>query len=174
MHMERAIPNYPLYLLFLGRRALHTGEHHSHSLWGVTGPWIIELEMAFPSFLYKIFMYLNLFCFVFFLTVSFGWCIKGKWIPRQLSGKESICQYRRLGFDPWVGKIPWIRKWPLTPVFLLEESQEQGSLEDNSPWGHKETDTITKHVSSQKKPRDLPTQFGSSLESLLSHRLSTF
>ena len=96
------------------------------------------------------------------------------WVPWWLSREESACQCRRLGFDPWVGKIPWIRKWPLTPVFLLEESQEQGSLEDNSPWGHKETDTITKHVSSQKKPRDLPTQFGSSLESLLSHRLSTF
>ena len=21
-------------------------------------------------------------------------------------------------FDPWVGKIPWRRKWQLTPVFL--------------------------------------------------------
>ena len=91
-----------------------------------------------------------------------------------LSGKESPCQYRRLGFDPWVGKITWMRKWPPTPVFLSEESQGQGSLEDNSPWGHKETDTITKHVLSQEQPRDLPTQFGSSLESLLSHRLSTF
>ena len=24
-------------------------------------------------------------------------------------------------FDPWVGKIPWRRKWQLTPVFLLGE-----------------------------------------------------
>ena len=172
MHMERAIPNYPLYLLFLERKALHTGEHHSHSLWGVTGPWIIELEMALPSFLYKIFMYLNLFFFPH--PVSFGWCIKGKWIPRQLSGKESTCQYRRLGFDPWVGKVPWMRKWPLTAVFLPEESQGQGSLVDNSPWAHKETDTITKHVLSQEQPWNLSSQFGGSLESLLSHRLSTF
>ena len=31
-------------------------------------------------------------------------------IPRRLSGKEPACQYRRhqrLGFDPWVGEIPW-------------------------------------------------------------------
>jgi len=28
-------------------------------------------------------------------------------LPRWLSGKESACQCRRLGFDPWVGKIPW-------------------------------------------------------------------
>ena len=26
-------------------------------------------------------------------------------------GKESVCQCRRCGFDPWVGKIPWRRKW---------------------------------------------------------------
>ena len=34
-----------------------------------------------------------------------------------------IClQCRRLGFDPWVGKIPWRRAWQLTPVFLPGES----------------------------------------------------
>ena len=31
-------------------------------------------------------------------------------LPRWLSGKESNCQWR-CGFDPWVGKIPWLRKW---------------------------------------------------------------
>ena len=31
------------------------------------------------------------------------------------SGKESACQCRRLEFDPWVGKIPWSRKWKPTP-----------------------------------------------------------
>ena len=41
--------------------------------------------------------------------------------PLWLSGKESPCQcwsHRRLGFDPWVGKIPWRRQWQPTPVFL--------------------------------------------------------
>ena len=33
-----------------------------------------------------------------------------------LSGKESTCQCRRRGFDPWVGKIPWRRKWQPIPV----------------------------------------------------------
>ena len=40
--------------------------------------------------------------------------------PRWLSGKESACQYRRLrkwGLDPWVGKIPWRRKWQPTPLY---------------------------------------------------------
>ena len=31
-------------------------------------------------------------------------------------------------FDPWVGKIPWRRKWQPTPVFLPGESHGQRSL----------------------------------------------
>ena len=32
---------------------------------------------------------------------------------------QSIClQCRRPGFNPWVGKNPWRRKWPPTPVLL--------------------------------------------------------
>ena len=31
-------------------------------------------------------------------------------------------------FDPWVGKIPWRRKWQCTPVFLLGKSHGQRSL----------------------------------------------
>ena len=36
--------------------------------------------------------------------------------------------HRRCGFNPWVGKVPWRRKWQPTPVFLLGESHEQRSL----------------------------------------------
>ena len=35
-----------------------------------------------------------------------GLCLKSCGLPRWLSGKESTCQCRRPGFDPWVGKIP--------------------------------------------------------------------
>ena len=45
------------------------------------------------------------------------------------------------GFDLWVGKIPWSRKWKLAPVFLPGKSLGQGSLVGYSPWGHKELDT---------------------------------
>ena len=55
-----------------------------------------------------------------------------------LSGKESACQFRRLGFDPWVGEIPWRRKWQPTPVFMPGKSHGQRSLVGYSPWGHKE------------------------------------
>ena len=49
-------------------------------------------------------------------------------LPRGLSGKEFACQcrrLRRLGFDPWVGKIPWSRKWQPAPVFLPGKFLEQ-------------------------------------------------
>jgi len=37
-------------------------------------------------------------------------------------------------FDPWVGKIPWRRKWLPTPVFLPGESPGQRSLAGYSAW----------------------------------------
>jgi len=37
-------------------------------------------------------------------------------------------QCRRLGFDPWVRKIPWRRKWQPTPVFSPGKSHGQRSL----------------------------------------------
>ena len=47
---------------------------------------------------------------------------------------------RRLGFDPWVRKIPWRREWLPTPVILPGEFQGQRSLIGYGPWGHKELD----------------------------------
>ena len=44
-----------------------------------------------------------------------------------LSGKESACQWRRRGFDPWVRKIPWRRKWQPTPVFLPQNPENKGA-----------------------------------------------
>ena len=44
---------------------------------------------------------------------------------------------RRHGFDPWVRKIPWKRKWQPIPVFLPGESHGQRSLVSYSPWGCK-------------------------------------
>ena len=40
-----------------------------------------------------------------------------------------------------VGKIPWRREQPPTPVFSNEESHGQRSLVGYSPWGLKESDT---------------------------------
>ena len=58
-------------------------------------------------------------------------------LPKCLSGKESTCRYRRYVFDPWVGNIPWRRKWQPAPVFLPGKSHGQRSPEGYSPWDHR-------------------------------------
>ena len=57
-------------------------------------------------------------------------------------------QYRRPGFDPWVGEIPWRREWLSTAVFLPGESHGQRSLVGCSPRGGKELDTTEQLVRS--------------------------
>ena len=47
---------------------------------------------------------------------------------------------RRPGFDPWLGKIPWRRKWQPTPVLLPGESHGGRSLVGYSLWGRKESE----------------------------------
>ena len=57
--------------------------------------------------------------------------------PAGASGKEPTWQCRRPkkhGFDPWVRKIPWRRKWQHTPVFSPGKSQGPKSLVGYSPW----------------------------------------
>ena len=44
------------------------------------------------------------------------------------------------GFDFWVGKIPWRRKWQPAPVSLPGKFHGRRSLAGYSPWGHKESD----------------------------------
>ena len=60
-----------------------------------------------------------------------------KGLPSWLSGKESHLPSRRGRFNPWVGKIPWRRKWQPIPVFSPGKSHRQSSLAGYSPWGHK-------------------------------------
>ena len=51
----------------------------------------------------------------------------------EANGKEPVSQcrrHKRLGFDPWVGKIPWRRAWQPTPEFLPGESVDRGAWWD--------------------------------------------
>ena len=48
---------------------------------------------------------------------------------------------QRPGFDPWVEKIPWKRKWKPTPVFLPGKSLGWRRLFGYSPRVRKELDT---------------------------------
>ena len=55
---------------------------------------------------------------------------------------------KRHGFDPWVGKIPWRRKWQPTLVFLLGKFHGQRSLVGYSPIGLQRVghDRVTEHM----------------------------
>ena len=67
------------------------------------------------------------FCFVF---VTFR-------LARLHSSKESAWQCRscrRLGFDPWVGKIPWRWEGLPSPVFWPGKFHGQRKLAGYSPW----------------------------------------
>ena len=62
-------------------------------------------------------------------------------LPRWLSGKESACQCRRPGFDAWVRKNLWRRKWQPAAVCLSGKSHGERSLAGYSPWGCKRVNT---------------------------------
>ena len=68
-------------------------------------------------------------------------CRRLQGLSRRLSSKESTCQCRGHGFDLWVRKSPWRRKWQPAPVFLPRKSHGWRSLVGYSPWGCKESDT---------------------------------
>ena len=59
---------------------------------------------------------------------------------------------KRPGFDPWVGKIPWRRKWQPTPVFLPGKSHGQRSLMGCSPYCHTGYQTWLKQLSTHDPP----------------------
>ena len=66
-------------------------------------------------------------------------------LPRWYYAKEYTCQCRRhkgltQGFDPWVGMIPWSKKWHPSPVFLSGKFHGQRSLAGYNSWGRKELD----------------------------------
>ena len=48
--------------------------------------------------------------------------------PGGSDGKVSVYQCGSPGFNLWVGKIPWRRKWQPTPVLLPRQSHERRSL----------------------------------------------
>ena len=67
-------------------------------------------------------------------------CYLAVGLPDRLVVKNVLANAGDGGFDPWVGKIPWRRKWQPTTVVLLEKSHGQRSLAGYRPWDHKESD----------------------------------
>jgi len=52
-------------------------------------------------------------------------------------GCSAVTKFRRHGFDLWIGKMPWRKKWQPTPVFLFGKSHGQRSLVGYNPWNLK-------------------------------------
>jgi len=63
-------------------------------------------------------------------------------LSRWLRGEESACQCKGGGFNPWVRKIPWRRKWQPTPVFSPAKFCGQRIPAGYSSWDLKESDMI--------------------------------
>ena len=78
-----------------------------------------------------------LFSFLFYLPNVLYTSKHSTRFPWQLRGKESSCQFRRCGLDPWIGKIPWKRKWQTIPLFLPGKFHGQRSLVGYNSWGRK-------------------------------------
>ena len=55
------------------------------------------------------------------------------WASQVVQLIRTSCQCNRCRFDPWVGKIPWRKKWQPTPEFLSGESHGLRSLAGYSP-----------------------------------------
>ena len=83
------------------------------------------------------------------MTAQFRWRLRlkrsnTKGFPGGASGRKNLPAKAgdvRCRFSPWLGKIPWRRKWQPTPVLLPEEFHGQRSLAGYSPWDRKESVT---------------------------------
>ena len=71
---------------------------------------------------------------IVFVLTQFSWILLylSYFLAKLIMGRNPyfsfICtQCGRLGFDPWVRKIPWGREWLSTPVFLPGEFHGQSS-----------------------------------------------
>ena len=112
----------------------------------------VDLTLILPSNYYEAFFF---FCFFLLSLLHFMVCMNFSRIvitshicfhlaPGFPGGSEvkafACLQCRRPGFESWVGKIPWRRKWQPTPVFLPGESHGWRSLVGYSPQARKESD----------------------------------
>ena len=84
----------------------------------------VERERVHVHLLLRHLVLSDFFFFFFNLGASF---------VAQIVKKQICLQCRILGFDLWVTKIPWSRKWLPTPIFLPGKSHGEKSLGYN-PW----------------------------------------
>ena len=82
-------------------------------------------------------------CAALFLSSCGNWGLENKFekIAILWSLMASLVAQTVKCLHPWVRKIPWRRKWQLTPVLLPGKFHGQRSLVSYSPRGLKESDT---------------------------------
>ena len=145
--LQRSVPSETLFLVFRFHHLSICSHGRQQGLWSLYKV-IHPIIKASPSWAHQMFISLLRPC----LQIPSLWrfrlqhmdlrgCNSVHRLSWWLSDKESVCQYRRHRFDPWVGKIPWRRKWQPTPVFLPGESHGQRGLSGYSLWSQKEWDT---------------------------------
>ena len=99
----------------------------------------------FKSTLVQLAKRMKLYCLVLArVCVRVCVCVCVPWgLPRWYSGKDTACQcrrHRRHGFQPWVGKIAWRRKWQVHSNILawripwVEEPGRLQSMGLQSTW----------------------------------------
>ena len=127
------------------------GNCHSTQTWGYEPSWFLNLLLD-PSSqccwvsIFKVgSMHLN-HCLdgeplffplvrIFYPLIRILVCLVG--FPGSSVVKKPPANAGDAGFNPWVRKIPWKRKWQPSPVFLPGKSHGQMSLVGYSPSGRK-------------------------------------
>ena len=84
-----------------------------------------------------------------------AWEIWASMVVQKVKNPPAVQEMQETEFYPWVGKIPWRRKWQPTPVFLPGECYGQRSLAGYSLWGRKWSD-MTEHPHTQLKGIEVP------------------
>ena len=103
-----------------------------------------------PYSIVKSYQFLKIKIKLSFPSIFFPVLCMPKGFPGGSEVKASASNAGDPGSDPWVGKIPWRRKWQSTPVFLPGESHGRRSLVGHSPRGRKKSDTTERlHVTSR-------------------------
>ena len=98
-------------------------------------------------------------CFVILSSQIWDWSTSSRGFPNGTRGEESTCQckrHTRHRFDPWIGKIPWRKKWQPSPVFLPGEPHGHRSLASYSLWSQRELDMPEQLTPSQASNLGLP------------------
>ena len=117
-----------------------------------------------PLFLHHYFRGCRVFSFLSFFASNYP-VVSG--FPGGASGEESTCQGRRFkrhGFNPWVRKIPWHRRWQPTSAFSSGKFHGQRRLAGYSQRGCKRvrhnwaTERAHTHTHTHTHPRCFQTQ----------------